>query len=163
MSIPAVRPVDSDPARASPKPLVEVGEAFGKTVRFSVEDIAAFALACHDANPLHRDAEEAAQSGFGDIIASGSHTGSMLMGLAASHLSRRGDGVARQMLGLNFNLAFKAPIYAGEDIHLQWRVSSVEWNARLGGCIAHLDGHASTLRSGVAVVARATVLVKETT
>ena len=34
-----------------------------------------------------------------------------MSGLAASHFSRRDDGVPRAMLCLNFNFSYKAPIY----------------------------------------------------
>ncbi|PPE69064.1 MaoC family dehydratase [Caldimonas thermodepolymerans] len=141
--------------------IVRVGETFGKTVRFTPEDIAAFAAACHDSNPLHSDAAEAGESRFGDVIASGPHTASMLMGLAASHFSRRDDGIKRQMVCLNFNFAYKAPVYADEDVVLQWTVSSVEWNRKLDGYVVMVDGSANTQRSGVAVVSRGTLLVRE--
>lgn len=143
--------------------IVRLGETFGKTVRFSAQDIAAFAAACQDSNPLHRDESEAGQSRFGEVIASGPHTASMLMGLAASHFSRRNDGVKRQMVCLNFNFAYKAPVYADEDITLHWLVSSVEWNRKLDGYVVMVDGAASTQRSGVAVISRGTLLVREVT
>lgn len=155
----ALRHVDPAFAAQALQPLVEIGETFGKTVRCSAEDLAAFAAACHE-GPSQRPEPETSAA-CGDLPASGSHASAMLMGLAAAHLSRRADGIARQMRVLHFNFAFKAPVHAGEDIHLQWKVSSAEWSNRLGGCIAHLDGHASTLRHGVAVVGRGTVLVKE--
>ena len=141
--------------------IVRLGETFGKTVRFSAQDIAAVAAACHDSNPLHSDESEAGQSRFGEVIASGPHTASMLMGLAASHFSRRSDGVKRQMVCLNFNFAYKAPVYADEDITLHWVVSSVEWNRKLDGYVVMVDGAASTQRSGVAVISRGALLVRE--
>ncbi|HWP20851.1 MAG TPA: MaoC family dehydratase [Burkholderiaceae bacterium] len=141
--------------------IVKVGETFARTVRFTEADIVAFAAACHDSNPLHHNPEEAAESRYGELIASGPHTASMLMGLAASHFSRRDDGIKRQMVCLNFNFAYKAPVYANEDITLHWVVSSVEWNRKLEGYVVMVDGAASTERSGVAVISRGTLLVKE--
>lgn len=141
--------------------IVKVGETFMRTVRFTEKDIAAFAAACLDSNPLHRDPGEAAESRYGEVIASGPHTASMLMGLAASHFSRRDDGIKRQMVCLNFNFAYKAPVHANEDLMLHWVVASVEWNRKLEGYIVMVDGAASTERCGVAVVSRGTLLVKE--
>lgn len=141
--------------------IVKVGETFMRTVRFTEKDIAAFAAACLDSNPLHRDAGEAAESRYGEVIASGPHTASMLMGLAASHFSRRDDGIKRQMVCLNFNFAYKAPVHANEDVMLHWVVASVEWNRKLEGYMVMVDGAASTERCGVAVVSQGTLLVKE--
>lgn len=155
-------------ARNGPgKELVQAGETFGRTVRYGAGDIAAFAAACRGIAPpageaLAPDGTPDGETQTPPTVAC-AHVSSMLIGLAASHLSRRSDGVARQMLELHFNFAFKAPIHADEDVHLQWKVSSVQWSARLGGCLAQLDGTAATLRSGVALVARGTVLVREGT
>ncbi|WP_119153845.1 hypothetical protein [Caldimonas tepidiphila] len=151
--------LSSDAGDGGPrKELVQVGETFGRTVRYGADEIAAFAASCHDGSPLQ---SATGAEGSDGTTASCAHTSSMLIGLAASHLSRRNDGLARRMTGLNFNFAFKAPIHADEDIHLQWKVASVQWSARLGGYLVQLDGNAATLRSGVALVARGTVLVKE--
>jgi acyl dehydratase len=147
---------------AAPKPaVVTVGERFGITLRYTAAEIAAFALASHDHNPLHHDAAFAARSSVGGIIASGPHTTSIMMGLTASHFSRCDDGVRREMLGMNFNFAFKAPIHPGEDIRIEWHVSAARPHARLGGWVVQLEGTASTQRAGPALVGRGTLLVKE--
>jgi acyl dehydratase len=142
-----------------PDERIRVGEKFGQTVRFSREDIAAFARLSLDANPLHFDAQLAQRARFGEIIASGQHTAAVLMGVLASHFSRSDDGVARQMICLNMNFAFKRPVFADQALQLTWVVSSVEWNARLKGTIAQLDGRAAVGRGPAAVVARGTVLL----
>ena len=139
--------------------LVAVGETFGRTLRYTEAEIAAFAAACGDRNPLHHDAGVAARSAFGRIIASGPHTTAMMMGLAATHFSRRDDGVARQMVGLNFNFAFKAPVFADEDVRTEWIVREVAPHERLRGLLVQIDGTAKTER-GVALVGRGTVLVR---
>lgn len=139
--------------------LVAAGETFSRTLRYTEAEIAAFASACGDFNPLHHDAEVAARSAFGRIIASGPHTTAMMMGLAATHFSRRDDGVARQMVGLNFNFAFKAPVFADEDVHAEWVVREVAPHERLRGMLVQIDGTAKTQR-GVALVGRGTVLVR---
>ena len=139
--------------------LVSVGEEIARTVRYSTDDIAAFARMSFDDNPLHVDEEAAKRGRFGKIIASGQQTSAILMGMIASHFSRNADGVARQMLCLNMNFAFKAPVHAGQDVNLLWRVSTVSWNQSLNGMIAHLDGQAWVVRDTPAVIARGTMLV----
>ena len=139
---------------------IRVGDTVSTKVHFSLADIAAFAAACHDRNPLHRDQSAASNSRFGAVIASCSHAPSMLMGLAASYFSRHDDGIRREMVGLNYNFSFKAPVYADEDIELSWRVATVEWHAKLQGYLAQIAGLASTERSGGALIARGTILVK---
>jgi len=141
--------------------LIAAGETTAKTVRLSREEILAFARMSHDTNPLHTDAQAAQRARFGEIIASGQHTAAMLMGMLATHYSRADDGVRREMLCLNMNFAFKGPVFADQDVHLSWKVSAAQWNGKLQGVLAHLDGHASVTAGKPAVVARGTILVKE--
>ncbi|MEO5735369.1 MAG: MaoC family dehydratase [Rubrivivax sp.] len=143
---------------AQPTRLIRVGESVSAGMRLSREAIIAFARLTEDSNPLHHDLQAAQRADFGEIIASGQHLASRLMGLVASHFSRPIDGVPRDMLCLNFNFAFKAPVFAEQDITLRWQVSTVEPNTRRGGFIGHLDGNAR-IAGRVCVVGRGTVLV----
>jgi acyl dehydratase len=127
----------------------------------SREEIVAFARMSHDANPLHTDKLVAQRARFGEIIASGQHTAAMLMGMLATHFSRSDDGVRREMLCLNMNFAFKGPVFADQDVTLRWKVASVQWNGKLQGVLAHLDGRAGVTEGKPAVVARGTILLKE--
>ncbi len=138
--------------------LIRVGEEVSARMRLTSEEIMAFARLTEDSNPLHHDMQAAQRANFGEIIASGQHTASRLMGLVASHFSRPADGLPRDVLCLNFNFAFKAPVFAEQDIRLHWRVSAVEPNRRRGGFIGHLDGDAC-IGSRVCVVGRGTLLV----
>ena len=141
--------------------LIAVGERIVRTVRYSREDIAAFAALSLDENPLHIDTQVAQRARFGEIIASGQQTSATLMGLLATYFSRNDDGVAREMLCLNMNFAFKGPVFADQDVQLSWQVANVEWKERLGGLLAQLDGHASVRGGRPSVVARGTILVTE--
>jgi len=142
--------------------LVSVGERVSHTVRYTQEEITRFAALTHDSNPLHRDADLARRVGFNEVIACGQQTTSIMMGLLASHFSRDEGGIAREMLALNVNFAFKLPVFAGEDLELAWTVSSAQWNNKLGGMLAHLDGGATRVgHDAPSVVARATILVKQ--
>jgi len=139
-------------------PLIRVGESFRRSLRYTREQIEQFARLSGDSNPLHHDRLVAERAHFGEIIASGQQTASHMMGLVATHLSRRDDGVPREMVCLNFNFAFKAPVFAEQDISLLWQVSSLEASERRGGFIGHVDGRAS-VAGRVCVVGRGTVLV----
>jgi acyl dehydratase len=138
---------------------IVVGESFTRTLRYTREEIAEFARLSGDSNPLHTNALSAQRARFGEIIASGQQTAAQMMGLVASHFSRGNDGVAREMLCLNFNFAFKLPVFAEQEIKLGWEVSSVEWNVRLGGWVGLVDG-AARVAGKSCVVGRGTVLVK---
>jgi len=140
-------------------PLVRIGEEAHAQIRFTREQITQFALLTGDLNPLHHDRQAAERASFGEIIASGQQTASQLMGLAASHFSRRDDGVPREMLALNYNFAFKAPVFANQLLQLQWRVAEIEPNPRRGGFIAQLNGSAS-VAGKACVIGRGTVLVR---
>ena len=144
-------------------PLVFAGEKVTKTLRYSREDIALFARLSGDENPLHTDAAVAQRARFGEIIASGQHTSAHLMGMLATYFSRNDDGIRREMLCLNMNFAFKHPVFADQDILLQWRVASIEPKEKLQGLLVHLDGTASVGHGKPALIARGTILVRELT
>ena len=141
--------------------LIAAGQRITKVVRYSRDDIATFARLSHDENPLHVDNQAAQRARFGEIIASAQQTAAIMMGLLATHFSRGGDGVKREMLCLNMNFAFKAPVFADQDILLVWRVSTVEWKSRLNGVLAQLDGTAAVGAGHPAVISRGSILVKE--
>ena len=139
--------------------LVKVGEHVEHVAHYTREEISRLAHLTLDSNPVHHDREAALKAGLADVIASGQHTSAMMSGLAATYFSRHSDGVARSMLCLHFNFAYREPIFAGSDVTMRWVVSSTERNARLKGVIAQLEGKAS-VGDAVAVVARGTVLVR---
>jgi acyl dehydratase len=141
-------------------PLVQQGDTCSRSVRFSREDIAAFARLSGDSNPLHHDQQAAQRALHGEIIASGEHTTAMLIGLASSHFSQSDAHGPREVLCLNFNFAFKAPVFAEQAIDLSWKVASVEPHPRLGGLLVHLDGKAAVRHATPAVVGRGTLLIK---
>jgi len=139
--------------------LVRVGERIEHVAHYTHDEISRFATLTLDLNPVHHDREAARRAGLADVIASGQHTSALMSGLAASHFSRDDDGVARSMLCLHFNFAYREPIFAGSDVTMFWVVSSTEWNASLDGVIAQLEGKAA-VANAPAVIARGTVLVR---
>lgn len=146
------------PPQADQAPL-RVGEHFNRTLRYSQAQIAEFARMSGDRNPLHQPGSVARDSVFAGVIASGQHTVAQMMGLMASHFSGSADGVRREMLCLNVNFSFKAPIRAETDVDMRWVVSALEHNQRLGGWVVQLNGNAFSGGTDC-VIARATVLVK---
>ena len=157
---PVTQPKAAQPAQAARTPLAVAGESCSRSVRLSRQDIATFAQLSGDSNPLHHDAMAAQRARHGEIIASGQHSTALLIGLASSYFSRPGDGFGRELLCLNFNFSFKAPVFADQLLELSWHVASVEWNATLDGLLAQVDGRAAVRHSRPAVVGRGTLLVK---
>ncbi|MEO5845928.1 MAG: MaoC family dehydratase [Caldimonas sp.] len=123
--------------------LATVGERFSQGARFSDAEIRAFATSVHDHNPLHHDAVAARAAGYRGLIASGTQLGSVFMAMTATHFAQPvADGRPRLGLGMGFELRFRAPVYAEEDISLRWTVTGVEWKDSLAGWITRLEGDA---------------------
>jgi len=117
---------------------VAVGETFAVRVAFDVASIRRFAAQCGDFNPLHHDEDVAKAGPYGTIIASGTHPTALLMGLTATHFSKR-----HQPLGLEFRFRFVRAVPAGVTLDLRWTVVDVVHKASLEGDIVTLDGSAS--------------------
>ena len=129
-------------------------ERFSSTVRLSPSAVATYAQAAGDDNPVHHDPSFAAATRFGRVIASGTHTTALLLGLTASHFSRKGA-----MVGLEFWVRFRRPVFADETIQLDWLVVRVTPNERLDGEIVELRGRIKGEDGRTAVGARGRVLV----
>jgi len=120
-------------------------ERFSSSITLAPTVVAAYARAVGDNNPAHHDAKFAATTRYGRLIASGTYTTALLLGLTASHFSKR-----CAMVGLEFWVRFRRPIYADEKIRMDWLVVRVTENKKLGGDIVELrgriqgqDGHTS--------------------
>ena len=136
---------------------VTVGESFSTRHRFTADSVRAFSLAMGDTNPLHLDAEVAARSRYGQLIASGTHTAALLMGLTASHFSTRST-----VVGVGFDVAFKRPVFANACVTLEWTVTRVTPHRGGRGRLVGLVGLVGALRDeagNACVEATGTVLV----
>ncbi len=131
-------------------------ERFSAVVSLDPNATSAFAHALGDTNPMHHDADLAAKSRFGRLLASGPQTTAHLLALTASHFSKRGT-----MLGLEFWIRFRKPVFADETITLEWLVVSVKHNARLNGDVIDLRGRIRKENGETAVGAKGRVLVTE--
>jgi acyl dehydratase len=110
-------------------------ERFSSEVTLNPSTVVDFANAAGDNNPIHHDADFAASTRFGRPTASGPHTTALLLALTASHFSKTGA-----MLGLEFWVRFRRPIYADETIRLEWMVIKVTPNEKLKGDVVELRG-----------------------
>ena len=138
--------------------MLTVGHQFARIVTFDEASIRAFATASGDENPLHHDADVAAASRFGGLIASGTHHGALMMGLVATELTRHGPGV-----GMEFTLSFRKPVRAGSTMRLAWVVTAIEPAPRLGGAIVRMEGTVTDVDTGtLAATTTGTCLMLDT-
>jgi 3-hydroxybutyryl-CoA dehydratase len=131
-------------------------ERFSAALSLDPKTTSAFAYAVGDTNPVHHDAEYAATTRFGRLLASGPQTTAHLLALTASHFSKRGA-----MLGLEFWVRFRRPVYADETITLEWLVVSVKQHPSLDGEIIDLRGRIRKENGETAVGAKGRVLVTQ--
>ena len=131
-------------------------ERFSSEVALSPAMVVDVANAVGDNNPLHHDPAFAATTRFGRPTASGPHTTALLLALTASHFSTRGA-----MLGLEFWVRFRRPVYADETIHLEWMVVKVTPNEKLKGDIVELRGRIRGQDGKTSVGAKGRVLVTD--
>ena len=99
---------------------VEVGHRFSGVHTFDEAQVRAFAAAAGDTNPLHHDTAFAEASRYGRLIASGTHTTALLLGLTASHFSR-----THSIVGLSFSVELHRPVYADATVWMAWEVTAV--------------------------------------
>ena len=129
---------------------------FASEATFTADGIREFARLVGDSNRLHHDAAEATASRFGGLIASGTHTVSMMMGRLAAQFSERWDNV-----GLGYSVRLRRPVRAGDTVAIDWRVVSVEQSAKLRGLVVGLDGTLATAEGLVAITAQCQVLIPD--
>jgi len=131
-------------------------ERFSSELTLTPAMVSAYAQAAGDANPIHHDPAFASSTRYGRIIASGTHTTALLLGLTASYFSQMGA-----MVGLEFWVRFRRPIYADETIRLEWLVIRVTPNEKLNGDIVELRGRIRAQDGQTAVGAKGRVLVTD--
>jgi 3-hydroxybutyryl-CoA dehydratase len=131
-------------------------ERFSTVITLDPSMVGAYARAAGDDNPVHHDPEFASSTRYGRVIASGTHTTALLLGLTASHFSKKGA-----MVGLEFWVRFRRPIYADETIRLEWLVIKVTRNDRLDGEVVELRGRIKAQDGQTALGAKGRVLVTE--
>lgn len=115
--------------------MLKIGDQVAKPYIFTRETIRQFAEISGDGNPLHADEDKASLSRFGTIIASGTQTAAVLLGVVASWTASKEPGV-----GLDFHFRFKKAIPAGTATMLIWKVTNIERREKLNGDLLTLEG-----------------------
>jgi acyl dehydratase len=135
---------------------MESAQSFSSDVTLAPAMVSAYASAAGDTNPVHHDQAFAAATRYGRPIASGTFTTALLLGLTASHYSERAA-----MVGLEFWVRFRRPIYADETIRLDWLVVKVTPNPKLKGDVVELRGRIRNQGGDTALGAKGQILVTE--
>jgi 3-hydroxybutyryl-CoA dehydratase len=131
-------------------------ERFSSQVQLTPAMVSTYAEGVGDSNPVHHDPEFAATTRYGRTIASGTHTTALLLGLTASHYSK-----SAAMVGLEFWVRFRRPIYADETIRLEWMVVRVTPNPKLKGDVVELRGRIQNQNGQTALGAKGRILVTD--
>ncbi|MES3036013.1 MAG: MaoC family dehydratase [Gemmatimonadota bacterium] len=97
-----------------------VGQSATSTRTLGEADVMAFAAVTGDHNPVHVDAEAAAQSPFGERIVHGMLTASLLSALLASELP--GPGA----IYLSQTLEFLRPVKLGDTVTAHVSITSID-------------------------------------
>ncbi len=101
-----------------------VGLSASATRTLSEADVLAFAAVTGDHNPVHVDADVAAQSPFGERIVHGMLTASLLSALLASELP--GPGA----IYLSQTLEFLRPVKLGDTVTAQVTITAIDTSKR---------------------------------
>jgi 3-hydroxybutyryl-CoA dehydratase len=131
-------------------------ERFSSDITLTPEIVGAYARAAGDDNPVHHDPQFVASTRFKRLIASGTHTTALMLGLTASYFSKKGA-----MVGLEFWVRFRRPVYADETIRLEWLVVKVTPNDKLKGEVVELRGRIKGQDGQTALGAKGRVLVTD--
>lgn len=136
---------------------IQPHQRFRREVELTPDMVSSFAKEAGDTNPVHHDVDFAATTRFGRLIASGTHTSALLMGLTASHFAQYGA-----MVGLEFSMYFKKPVYADDTISIEWLIVDAKPHKRTNGLIVDLRGRIQNQAGVTSVGAKGKVLVAET-
>lgn len=132
----------------------KLGQVLESPIVFTPESVRAFAALTNDTNPLHHDAEIAAATRFGGLIASGTQTTGMLLGSLASHIFP--DSAS---LGLGCSFRLRKAVPADASLVARWTVRDVLPKPSLSGVVVELDGGLVDAKGTVFVEASATIAV----
>jgi 3-hydroxybutyryl-CoA dehydratase len=108
-----------------PKALPAIGARATRVRTITDDDIVRFAEVSGDRNPVHLDADYAARSPFGQRIAHGFLTGSMISALIGMELPGAGS------IYLGQTLKFLAPVHIGDTVTASVEVIGVREEKRI--------------------------------
>jgi acyl dehydratase len=139
--------------RQTRAPRMQVGMRFTREARLPERSVMAFAKRAGDLNPLHHDRSYARRSRFKGLIASGTQTASLMMGLIASESAR-----FALSLGLDFRFQFLAAARPGDRLTIEWRVTAVTPKRSLHGDLVNLVGSVRDASGRPLLASRAKIL-----
>lgn len=103
--------------RNTPFDQITIGQTARYSKRVGEREIALFAQACGDVNPVHIDADYAATTAFGGRIAHGMLTGALISAALAMELPGPGT------VFLSQNLRFREPVMLGDLVTVELEVT----------------------------------------
>jgi acyl dehydratase len=121
---------------------IAVGDTFEGDFTFTTENIMRMATLLGDTNPVHH----VPSLPFGVVIASGAHIAGLVMAFGAAWITDRAPS-----LGRTWGIRFRAPVLAGDTLHMVWRIMAVEPHRR--GPMITLAGEGIVERDGERIVA----------
>lgn len=121
---------------------IKVGDTFEGDFPFTADDIRQMAALLGDTNPVHHTPSPP----FGVVIASGAHIAGLVMAFGAARITDRSPS-----LGRTWGIRFRAPILAGDTLHMVWRITASAPHRR--GSIITLEGTGTVERDGEHIVA----------
>lgn len=133
----------------------EVGQVFESTARTVTEtDLTMFSMLSGDWNPIHADAEFAAQSRYGQRVVHGTLGIAMATGMMHQLGIFERTVVAMMSLG---NWRFVAPMLVGQTLHLRLGILEKEAGTsrrvgRINRSLQLLDQHGALVQDGVSDV-----------
>src|ERR1044071_5424880 len=98
-------------------------DRFSREITLTPQSVAEYARAAGDTNPIHFDEAFAAATRYRRLIASGTQTTALLLGLTADQFSK-----GTSMVGLEYWVRFRRPVFADETIRLAWLIIKVARN-----------------------------------
>jgi acyl dehydratase len=123
------------------------GQTASRTLAVTVELVEAYAQITGDRNPLHFDADFAARSRFGRLMAQGGITTGLLHALVAMDLPGPGSVFVRQ------RWSFPRPVYIGDTIRAEGTVTAVRRRRGLAEmAFTVANQHGETVLEGEATV-----------
>jgi acyl dehydratase len=121
---------------------IAIGDTFEHRFSFTAENIVAMAALLGDTNPVHH----VPSPQFGVVIASGAHIAGLVMAFGAAQITNRAPS-----LGRTWGIRFRAPVLAGDTLHMVWRITAVEPHRR--GAMITLVGEGTVERDDERIVA----------
>ena len=116
---------------------LRVGQRARRTQRVTAREVELYAQITGDRNPLHFDADFAARTRFGRLVAQGGIASGMLNALVAMDLPGPGSVFMSQML------TYKAPTYLGDTLTAEVEVLALKPDkpvCQLRATITNQDG-----------------------